>query len=207
MRRRSCARPSTSCAAATALAAAVAACALSGCATTIAPVDAPPDPIVWRTTRCTDAPQHWQASCHSVHQRMGIADDTASPLLFPGPTGEARNASAADAIDRLLATTLKDPLSAIQYQVSDVVSCYAVVADGIAVASREGCVCYEVNARNSYGGYTGVDIGVAILIGDGTVYVADAAPRSSLLAMAPQTCVSAHLRPRDAGQIHRAVQR
>lgn len=206
MRKRSCERPGASCAAVMALAAAVAACALSGCATTTAPVGAPPDPIVWRTTRCTDAPPQWQASCHTVHQRMGIADDTASPLLFPGPAGEARNAAAADAVDRLLATTLKDPLSAIQYQVSNVVSCYAVVADAVAVATREGCVCYEVNARNSYGGYTGVDIGVAILIGNGTVYVADAAPRSSLLATAPQSCVSAHLRPRDAGQIHRAVQ-
>ena len=180
---------------------------LIGCATTPPSTNAPPDPIVWRTMRCTEAPAQWQASCHSVHQRMGIADDTASPLLFPGPTGEARNAAAADAVDRLLATTLKDPLSAIQYQVSDVVSCYAVIADGIAVATREGCVCYEVNARNGYGGYTGVDVGVAILIGDGAVYVADAAPRSSLLSMAPASCVNAHLLPRDAGRIHDAVRR
>jgi hypothetical protein len=179
--------------------------ALPGCATTTPSTNAPPDPIVWRSARCSEAPAQWQASCHAVHQRMGIADDTASPLLFPGPAGEARNAAAAEAVDRLLARTLRDPLSAIQYQVSDIVSCYAVMADGIAAATREGCVCYEINARNSYGGYTGVEPGVAILIGDGAVYVADTAPRSSLLPMAPGSCVDAHLRPRDASKIHDAV--
>jgi hypothetical protein len=182
--------------------------ALPGCATTPPPPKAPPDPIVWRTTRCTEAPAQWQASCHSVHQRMGIADDTASPLLFPGPAGDARNATAAEAVDRLLASTLKDPLSAIQYQVSDIVSCYAVVADGIAAATREGCVCYAINARNSYGGYTGVEPGVAILIGDGAVYFADTAPRSSLLPTAAATCVmTAHMHARDASRIHDAVRR
>lgn len=204
MQTRPCARLDPSCASA-ALVTILA--ALAGCATTPPSTNASPDPIVWRTTRCSEAPALWRASCHSVHQRMGIADDTASPLLFPGPAGEARNAAVADAVDRLLATTLKDPLSAIQYQVSDVVSCYAVVADGIAAATREGCVCYEINARNSYGGYTGVDVGVAILIGDGAVYVADTAPRSSLLSIAPASCVNAHLRPRDASRIPDAVLR
>jgi hypothetical protein len=137
--------------------------ALPGCATTPQPPNAPPDPIVWRTTRCTEAPAQWQASCHSVHQRMGIADDTASPLLFPGPAGDARNATAAEAVDRLLA---------------------------------------------SYGGYTGVEPGVAILIGDGAIYVADTAPRSSLLPTAAATCVmTAHMHARDASRIHDAVRR
>jgi hypothetical protein len=48
----------------------------------------------------------------------------------------------------------------------------------------------------SYGGYAGVEPGIAILIGDGAVYVADTAPRSGLLSIAPGSCANAHLRAR-----------
>lgn len=80
-------------------------------------------------------------------------------------------------------------------------------ADGIAAATREGCVSYELNARNSYDGYTSVEPSIAILIGDAAVYVADTAPRSSPLLIAAGRCMSAHLLPRDAGLIHDAIQR
>jgi hypothetical protein len=56
-------------------------------------------------------------------------------------------------VDKHLAQTLNDPLSAINYRVSSRVNCKDALAE-IEYASAD-CVCYAVNAKNRFGGYVG----------------------------------------------------
>jgi hypothetical protein len=68
-------------------------------------------------------------------------------------------------LDAALAESLKDPASAQQYSVGAFRSCDGLTANPMG-AYADGCMCYAVNAKNSYGGYTGVHYGVATFLHD-----------------------------------------
>ncbi len=59
-------------------------------------------------------------------------------------------------IDSYFRETLKDPDSAKQYTISEPFDCRT------GDASRATCICAEINASNSYGGYTGAQLFRAI---------------------------------------------
>lgn len=67
-------------------------------------------------------------------------------------------ASVAEGVDRLLASQLFDPTTAIQYRVSAPVACKNVM-DGL--PDKSMCVCYSVNAKNRFGAYAGSSTYVA----------------------------------------------
>jgi len=64
------------------------------------------------------------------------------------------------AVDIALANSLRDPLSAIAYEVSDPLSC-----DVLSVLPGQGkrCICYSVNSKNAMGGYVGVTMQTALM--------------------------------------------
>lgn len=92
-------------------------------------------------------------------------------LLFGLAVSSASSAEdIADAVDRMLATSLTDPLSAIDYRVSGAVSCKAVLPPD-EYAGHDQCVCYSINAKNSFGGYAGSQLYAAAYIGDSRWYI------------------------------------
>lgn len=66
-----------------------------------------------------------------------------------------------EVIDRALAATLKDPLSLIDYSVSQPYKC--AVVDGSDLPDAN-CICYAFNAKNSFGAYSGRSVGYAFLM-------------------------------------------
>ena len=62
------------------------------------------------------------------------------------------------AIDSYLATTLKDPTSVTQYQITSTFSCSKILPgfDG-------SCACWNANSKNSYGAYSGKTTNVIFL--------------------------------------------
>lgn len=102
-----------------------------------------------------------------------------------------------EALDAHLAAVLKDPVSAIQYGVSDVTLCDSVVA----FSSRVLCVCYRVNAKNSMGGYTGIQFGVVALVGKQAPFLVEDV--EGALLTRPDSCKN--IVPRDSARIHALV--
>jgi hypothetical protein len=109
------------------------------------------------------------------------------------------------AIDRLLARDLKDPLSARQYSVTPIIQCARMVPEKLADLKMPYCICYQVNAKNALGGYTGVDMGIASMVEVGSGYMALGYDSALWSKWAVQVCTSAGFQSRDAGLIHAAA--
>lgn len=107
---------------------------------------------------------------------------------------------AATAVDMMLANTLKDPLSSMQYSIGSPQPCSLLLG-----AMSGHCICYEVNAKNSYGGMTGRKIGVASLTSSIAPIAAQSIPDSLIGPGVHVACARAGLAPRDAQRIHGAV--
>lgn len=104
------------------------------------------------------------------------------------------------ALDAHLAASLKDPASAIQYAVGEPTECRNIA--NLPPNMRDSwCVCYSVNAKNSMGGYTGAQIGVAQLVIPEPPYLMLDIPRE--LIVHPAGC--RNVAPRDAALIHALV--
>lgn len=150
----------------------------------------------WGETRCDLVAQENREPCMAAHVRLDIAPDR---TLTP-PTVRADNEALRAAMDLHLAMTLKDPMSAIQYMVSDAVECEDVSRTPASLSSK-WCVCYSVNAKNSYGGFTGAQIGVATLIRNEPPYLMVDVPSS--LITKPSKCPN--MQSRDSALIHAKV--
>lgn len=179
--------------------------------------DVRPDPSYWRSVACDAVVKRYQKDCISEHERMGI-----SPYESQGFAEEKRRAESQPpppppktftpeemevgraAVDLHLASTLKDPLSAMQYRVSDIVLCGEVLPAQLTV-KPDNCICYEVNAKNGYGGYTGGTLGIVELLPAGQTYIGLDLPHDLITAEAVKACYSANLSPRDAELIKKAV--
>lgn len=83
--------------------------------------------------------------------------------LVPVDGHSVPNDPVKEAVDNMLARTLVDPKSAIDYAVSDVLPC-ASVSDAWDEYPDHQCVCYSVNAKNRMGGYTGGQLGYSSLM-------------------------------------------
>lgn len=88
--------------------------------------------------------------------RLGLLAVLASSdgAVAAGPI-DPHPASIPEAVDKLLASQLIDPTTAIQYRVSESLACKGVL-DGMPDDSK--CVCYSVNAKNRYGAYAGATV-------------------------------------------------
>ena len=104
------------------------------------------------------------------------------------------------ALDAHLAASLKDPSSAIQYAAGEPTECRNVA--NMPPNMRDSwCVCYSVNAKNSMGGYTGAQIGVAQLVTPEPPYLMLDIPKE--LIVQPAGC--RNVAPRDSALIHALV--
>jgi hypothetical protein len=113
---------------------------------------------------------------------------------------QADNETIRAALDRHLAYTLKDPMSAMQYMAGNVTECRKVAI--MPANQRDNwCICYSVNAKNSMGGFTGTQIGVASLMGARPSAVMIDIPRE--LINNPMGCGAMQERP--SSLIHDAV--
>ncbi|MHB8742791.1 MAG: hypothetical protein ACYC9L_06650 [Sulfuricaulis sp.] len=104
-------------------------------------------------------------------------------------------------VDALLAGYLKDPGSATQYKTSGIIPCKQVTAfaaDGDGDGDGD-CMCYSVNAKNSFGGYTGAIVEVAKFVGAGAI-------REVGGTFARAACSTVKLVPRDPSFIVRAAE-
>lgn len=90
-------------------------------------------------------------------ERLACYDAQAKPAeATPPGLHEAQK----EAVDTALASKLRDPLSAIDYQVSDPAPC-----SRIEPRMKDGdCICYNVNSKNAMGGYVGSALKTASLI-------------------------------------------
>jgi hypothetical protein len=169
----------------------------------------------WDNVPCDIAQASVRPDCEAEHARIGIGPNetrsaaTAAAIAAYAddlPQGDQAVEAAHQAVDKMLASSLKDPMSAMQYRVSGVFSCREVLPIEIAVKTPNGCICYQVNARNSFGGYTGSELSLAQLIAVGDSYVAVTAPRDLIQLEALTYCAKTDFLRRDAELIHRAVQ-
>ena len=92
----------------------------------------------------------------------------------------------------------------MQYRVSDIVLCGEVLPAQLTV-KPDNCICYEVNAKNGYGGYTGGTLGIVELLPAGQTYIGLDLPHDLITAEAVKACYSANLSPRDAELMKKAV--
>ncbi len=136
-----------------------------------------------------------------------IAKPVEPPRVGPRDINPETTEAAHVAIDKLLATELKDPMSARQYGVSPIVQCARIVPAKLVHQSSPYCVCYQVNAKNAMGGYTGVDMGIASLFEIGQSYMAMSYDSALWSQWAVQVCMSAGFQSRDAALIHAAASR
>lgn len=102
-----------------------------------------------------------------------------------------------DALDATLARSLRDPMSAIDYQVSDVLDCDAVSAPW----PGKQCICYTVNSKNGMGGYSGAVVGSALVheVKPGVFYILP-----TEIALSPgalKACYAANLTDRPSAKI------
>jgi hypothetical protein len=195
---------------------------MAGCAPmpytySVAPVQTPPEGH-WRTVPCSIVTEAKRADCLAEHESFGLTSEehvgatgyTQSPpdidQVEDLPSDAAAIEAARTAVDKMLATTLKDPMSAIQYRTSAILSCRKILPTVLAAKVPDGCLCYEVNAKNSYGGYTGSQLGIAELIATGQGYVALSVPREMISIEGVKNCYSSHFDQRDASLIKAAVQ-
>jgi hypothetical protein len=207
----------------------VAAAVASGCATTHGPapvgsgMERPPLSY-WDTVACDAVVSRFQDDCATEHRNIGLdpgetsgtrghleaaATEAAVARIIPTPSLRVmptteQTAAAKPAIDRALASSLKDPLSAMQYSVSDAVRC-----DDLLQIQSTGpqpfCACYMVNSKNSYGGYTGAQPGVVQLIFSDDAVIAMPTPSELISPLSFGRCFDANMAERDAGLIKAAV--
>lgn len=127
-----------------------------------------------------------------------------SPTLVPLPTSIGLTPEQIEgvraALDAHLASSLKDPMSAIQYSSGTPTECRNV-ADGPVEIRDAWCVCYFVNAKNSMGGFTGSQLGAVSLIGSKPPYLLVDMPKD--LITHPAGCKG--VVSRDAALIHALV--
>jgi hypothetical protein len=173
---------------------------LTGCAT------APPTqqlPVViyddsyWNARSCVGVEEPVIHNCNAAHARAGLAMAATIPKFTPS------REQAAQALDLMLAESLKDPMSAMQYRVSDVKECARMVLSTIERPQERGCLCYSVNAKNSYGGYTGSELSVVRILqpGQGESFIAQPVEKSLFL----QSLAACMTEPRDAQAIKALV--
>ena len=108
-----------------------------------------------------------------------------------------------EAVDRELAGILVDPLSAINYEVSDPAPCRKLLAIKNSNVDKLGeCVCYSVNSKNKMGGYTGDKLGVM-----GVVPMTASFYMALNIDITPDVggCYDRHIAERPASNIHRHV--
>ncbi|HSX60246.1 MAG TPA: hypothetical protein VLF18_08615 [Tahibacter sp.] len=110
----------------------------------------------------------------------------------------------ASSVDRMVAKSLTDPLSAIDYRVSRPLECKLALVE---LDFQSGdCVCYSVNAKNGFGGYTGSKTFAAQFEHVGRdLRLMPPIQISDLRAIA--ACEAANLSPRPAENISRRVSR
>jgi hypothetical protein len=200
------------------VAAAIAVLTLSCVGCTPAYVAAPaaePSVESWDSVPCDIAQANKKAECEAEHKRIGIAanetfhsarDAAIAAAVDDLPDTDQKVEAARVAVDHMLASTLKDPMSAIQYRLSEPFSCKDVLSPESAAKVPNGCMCYEVNAKNSFGGYTGSQLSIALLVKMDDRYVAVATGRETPSIRSVQRCASVGLQNRDANLIHAAVQ-
>lgn len=116
------------------------------------------DDTYWMSVSCKDAAAPVRANCEAAHARKGIAPEQTREKRMPTPE------EAGDAIDSMLASSLKDPTSAMQYHVSGARSCIGLIDSNAVTGEVRGCACYSVNSKNSYGAYAGQSLAIAELV-------------------------------------------
>lgn len=173
---------------------------LAGCA--VAP-PAPSGPMTvyddgyWNARSCEGVEQPVMQNCIAAHARADLTPTETVAKVIPSRD------EAMQALDRMLAETLKDPMSAQQYRVSDLEQCGRIVLSTIVDTKERGCLCYSVNAKNSYGGYAGPEFAVARILqtGRGNSFIAVPVGKSLFLSAASSCGTS----PRDADAIRAAI--
>lgn len=198
---------------------------IAGCMTNAQMPVAPPsqpDPFSWADVPCDIVAERNRPACFAEHERLGIpADQSVQSAAQTGSQSIAAMREAAQvpetpeemeaaraAIDSMLGHNLKDPPSAMQYRVSDVLPCAQVQPASAAHPSSPLCICYQVNAKNSYGGYTGAELSLATLLrSEAGGFVAVSIPKGlvSMNSHVVHTCHDANLQERDAALIHAAA--
>jgi len=109
----------------------------------------------------------------------------------------ADHAAARNSLDVYLAHSLKDPTSVMQYASSDVTECRNV-ANMPRTMRDNWCICYRLNAKNSWGAYGGVKYAAASLVGKPPIYHVVAVPDELFFGSA-SGCTN--MTPRDAALI------
>jgi hypothetical protein len=120
------------------------------------------------------------------------------PTIFPPEAHE----EARIGLDGHLSRTLKDPASSQSYAASDIVPCNSVSMPPPNYR-RSSCLCYEVNAKNSMGGYVGTQRHVVMLLTDKAPFIVSDMP-DSLQTRGIYEC--AGMRPRSADLIRKHIQ-
>jgi hypothetical protein len=174
------------------------------CARGTAPKEFPPE--YWRSMNCYEAQESHQAACRTAHAAAGIVDPEPPPP--PPPVEMAKpvvhdDEAAKAVMDVFLATSLKDPTSPIQYQTTNVLPCTSVLPPQLRDKPAD-CMCYSVNAKNSWGAYGGSKLAVVELLGASGHYLPISVPDDILTSYNISACIS-NLTPRDADLIKKAV--
>lgn len=182
-----------------------------------------PDLRSWADVPCDVVAERNRSACVTEHERLGIpAEQSIQSATQSGaqsmemmrqaasvPESPEELEEARSSVDSMLGHILKDPLSAMQYRVSDPMPCAQVIPGAAALpALAPLCICYQVNAKNSYGGYTGAELSVAAVSRPAAGgFVALPFPKElfSVNTYVERTCDAANMRERDAALIHAAV--
>lgn len=139
-------------------------------------------------------------SYNPVPSDVRLVSESSIPLTSSDIIGPDQAEAIRAALDAHLATTLKDPVSAIQYAAGEPTECRNV-ANVPPQARDSWCVCYSVNAKNSMGGYTGAKLGVVLLLSTKKPYRMIDIPEGSIV----DNAACKNVNPRDAGLIHALV--
>lgn len=115
---------------------------------------------VWTTLMLATAIAATESDCARIAEarpRLACFDAAAQPAPTPPATPlSAEGELAASALDAYLASTLLDPTSPIQYQVTDLFECSAIGPGR--PAGQNTCMCYSINAKNRMGAFVGSEI-------------------------------------------------
>lgn len=138
-------------------------------------------------------------------QQPGETAPAPDPSSIPQvPTSPTVIEKARQAVDLLLADTLDDPMSAIQYRISLPIPCAR-----LSTAQQEKallCICYGVNTRNKNGGYEGTRLDYASLKSEkGGTFVASKSSALVNTYVYSQHCDAADFQKRKSKRIHDLV--
>lgn len=165
----------------------------------------------WRHINCSTVDESVRVVCRKAHRAMGLYDEAEGepqqgapeePNVSPS-TAAPDDEKGRKAVDQMLAASLKDPTSPIQYSVTRVLPCTSVLPPDLRQKPTD-CICYAVNAKNSWGAYGGVKLGAAELLPVGETFIAMNVPTEIMTAANSASC-AANLVPRDASFIKDAV--